>query len=87
MKYIIATMILILSCSVFSEAKWDKRSCGKIELGVSQLSKATGSLKDLADRAGKNGDSVGEEKFRDQQLFYLASAGHWASIYSAFCKE
>ena len=44
-------------------------------------------MKDVADAAGKNGDSEAENKFRDQQLFYLESAGHWATIYLTFCKE
>tara|TARA_B100001013_G_scaffold43224_1_gene22823 strand:+ start:2632 stop:2895 length:264 start_codon:yes stop_codon:yes gene_type:complete len=87
MKLILTILVVVFSSFNFAANKWDIRDCGKIEVGVSQLIKATGSMKDVADAAGKNGDSEAENKFRDQQLFYLESAGHWAIIYSTFCKE
>ena len=45
MKYLIATMVFIFSCSTFSAAKWDEAGCGRIEAGVGQLIGASESMR------------------------------------------
>ena len=86
MKYLIATMVFIFSCSTFSAAKWDEAGCARIEAGVGQLIGASESMRGLSEAAGKDGDSEGEEELRKMQMLYLEQAESWSSIYSAFCK-
>ena len=86
MKYLIATMVFIFSCSTFSAAKWDEAGCGRIEAGVGHLIGASESMRGLSEAAGRDGDSEGEEELRKMQMLYLEQAENWSSIYSAFCK-
>ena len=86
MKYLIATMVFIFSCSTFSAAKWDEAGCGRIEAGVGQLIGASESMRGLSEAAGRDGDYKGEEELRKRQMDYLEQAENWSSIYSAFCK-
>ena len=86
MKYLIATMVFIFSCSAFSAAKWDEAGCGRIEAGVGQLIGASESMRGLSEGECKDGYSGAEKELREMQLFFLESAGHWSTIYSSFCK-
>ena len=79
-------VLFTFATSNFAAAKWDKEGCSRIEAGVGSLIAASEAMRGLSEAAGRDDDSKAEKELRGEQLYYLESANHWSSIYSAFCK-